>query len=103
MIQLKLSTGPEPAVILEACQLSLEEWLREKNNVGTWGGSMADLVQIADEICQGVSVLHRNNFVHGDISPSTVMVSTWPKTYPVSICISDKFVVCCSLLDQVRQ
>ena len=67
---------PEIAVVMETCAYSLHEFLTNTSNLGGYNLSsvLTLTLPLAHDICDGLNALHNACSVHGDLTPSTVLV-----------------------------
>ena len=75
-LELSASIGTELAVVMEGCNECLHDILKKTSNLGGYNPSavLSLTFPLACEICEALDTLHRECFVHGDLSSSTVMV-----------------------------
>lgn len=80
MVQMKMQTSTELVLVMEPTWFSLEDWL--KSDINHLGAYQKDpettkvyTLQLACDISEGLLALHKEGYVHADLSPSTVMVN----------------------------
>lgn len=73
-------TSTELVLVMEPTWLSLEDWLKSSiNHLGVYQTSCETArvytLHLAYDISEGLLALHNEGYVHGDLSPGTVMVN----------------------------
>lgn len=70
---LSMNKTTELGMVLETCFCTLENWLHTPATSKEL--SISTVFELAGQLCNSLEVLHNSGYVHGELEPSTVMVS----------------------------